>query len=140
MHIGFNRTDGLSVGVTYNISSYFWISVFYTGIINNPADIAEKDKKSLAEIYQVSDLGKSTVEYIKKQTKYMTAIGAAALVLIALIPIILGGIYGLTRISFLGTSIIITVGVILDTRKVIQTEMQQGVYIEQMKKGGLFHA
>jgi hypothetical protein len=70
----------------------------------------------------------------------MTAIGAAALVLIALIPIILGGIYGLTRISFLGTSIIITVGVILDTRKVIQTEMQQGVYIEQMKKGGLFHA
>ena len=46
----------------------------------------------------------------------------------------------MTRISFLGTSIIITVGVILDTRKVIQTEMQQGVYIEQMKKGGLFHA
>lgn len=128
-----------SVGVIIYIALIFGFSYFYTGITNNPADIAEKIKKAGGNISGIRP-GKSTVEYIKKQTKYMTAIGAAALVLIALIPIILGGIYGLTRISFLGTSIIITVGVILDTRKVIQTEMQQGVYIEQMKKGGLFHA
>lgn len=128
-----------SVGVIIYIALIFGFSYFYTGITINPADIAEKIKKAGGNISGIRP-GKSTVEYIKKQTKYMTAIGAAALVLIALIPIILGGIYGLTRISFLGTSIIITVGVILDTRKVIQTEMQQGVYIEQMKKGGLFHA
>lgn len=128
-----------SVGVIIYIALIFGFSYFYTGITINPADIAEKIKKAGGNISGIRP-GKSTVEYIKKQTKHMTAIGAAALVLIALIPIILGGIYGLTRISFLGTSIIITVGVILDTRKVIQTEMQQGVYIEQMKKGGLFHA
>lgn len=134
------RTDGLFSWCNHiYIALIFGFSYFYTGITINPADIAEKIKKAGGNISGIRP-GKSTVEYIKKQTKYMTAIGAAALVLIALIPIILGGIYGLTRISFLGTSIIITVGVILDTRKVIQTEMQQGVYIEQMKKGGLFHA
>lgn len=72
--------------------------------------------------------------------KYTIAIGAVALIIIATVPALLTGIWHVNGISFLGTSIIITVGVILDTKKQIQTESLQTNYTEKIKKGGLFGA
>lgn len=71
--------------------------------------------------------------------KYMTALGAAALTIIAMVPIILSGVWGIYSISFLGTSIIITVGVILETKKILEMELKKDEYHQMVHRGGLFH-
>lgn len=61
--------------------------------------------------------GTDTIQYINDTVKKTIALGALGLSVIAFVPIILGGVFGLSNISFLGTSIIIVVSVILETKK-----------------------
>ena len=51
---------------------------------------------------------------------------------------IVSGLTGLSRLSFFGTSIIITVSVILETKKLILSKTQENYYMNRVKKGGLF--
>ena len=67
--------------------------------------------------------GKPTADYIKRQMKYTIFIGAIALSVIAMVPIVVGGLFNIPRVSFLGTSIIIVCGVCLELRKTITSEM-----------------
>lgn len=60
------------------------------------------------------------------------------LCIIAIIPFIVSGLTGLSRLSFFGTSIIITVSVILETKKLILSKTQENYYMNRVKKGGLF--
>ena len=82
--------------------------------------------------------GSSTAEYLRKQMKYLIAIGSFCLCIIAIIPFIVSGLTGLSRLSFFGTSIIITVSVILETKKLILSKTQENYYMNRVKKGGLF--
>ena len=68
--------------------------------------------------------GKPTSEYITRQMKYTIFIGAIALSIIAMVPIVLGGLLNIPHVSFLGTSIIIVCGVCLELRKTITAEMK----------------
>lgn len=84
----------------------FAFSYFYTEITMNPEEIANNIKKSGGNIAGIR-AGSSTAEYLRKQMKYLIAIGSFCLCIIAIIPFIVSGLTGLSRLSFFGTSIII---------------------------------
>ena len=66
--------------------------------------------------------GKPTVEYLTKILNHIIFIGACALIIIQLVPIIVNGCFG-ASVSFGGTSLIIIVSVILETLKQIESQM-----------------
>ena len=67
--------------------------------------------------------GIETEKYLKKKMKYLVLIGAIVISCIVLVPIIITGISGLSSLSFGSTSLIIVVGVILETPKALSTEL-----------------
>ena len=66
--------------------------------------------------------GKATVDYLNSILTYIIFIGAVGLCIVAVIPIFFNGYFG-ANVSFGGTSIIIVVGVILETIKQIQSQL-----------------
>ena len=117
----------------------FGFAYFYTEITFNPIEVANNIQKAGGTISGIRP-GKSTAEYLRSQMKYMIAIGAIALCFIALLPMVISGTLGLNNLSFLGTSIIITVGVILETKKLLETKTHGSIYMNRINKGGLFRA
>ena len=67
--------------------------------------------------------GKPTSDYLTNILNYIIFIGACGLLVVAIIPIILSGIFTVSRLSFSGTSLIIIAGVILETLKAIEAQM-----------------
>lgn len=94
---------------------------FYTAIIFNPYEIANNMKKNGGFIPGIRP-GKPTVEYFTSILNRIVFIGATLLGIIAVAPIILGAATDL-KISFGGTSLIIVVGVCLDTMKQIEAQL-----------------
>ena len=72
--------------------------------------------------------GKPTSDFISKILSKITLIGALFLALIALLPIIFGALTGMHNMSLGGTSIIILVGVALDTVKQMESQMMMRHY------------
>ena len=66
--------------------------------------------------------GKPTTDYLNKVLKYIIFIGAVGLTIVCIIPIIISGVFG-ANISFGGTSLIIIVGVVIETLKKIESMM-----------------
>ena len=66
--------------------------------------------------------GKPTSDYLTKILNYIVFIGAVGLTIVAVIPIFFNGIFN-ANVSFGGTSIIIIVGVIIETLKQIESQM-----------------
>ena len=66
--------------------------------------------------------GKPTQEYLEQILSYLIFIGAAGLVIVAVIPFFFNGVFG-ANVSFGGTSLIIVVGVVLETLKQIESRM-----------------
>ena len=61
--------------------------------------------------------------FLNNMLNHLIIIGAVGLTIIALLPIILSGIFNITRLSFMGTSLIIIVNVVLETAKSIESKM-----------------
>ena len=66
--------------------------------------------------------GKPTSDYLAKILKYIIFIGAIGLIIVAVIPIFFNGVFG-ASVSFGGTSLIIVVGVVLETIKQIEAQL-----------------
>ncbi len=66
--------------------------------------------------------GKPTVDYLTKVLNSIIFIGAVGLSIVAVIPIFFSGAFG-ANVSFGGTSLIIIVGVVLETLKQIESQM-----------------
>ncbi len=66
--------------------------------------------------------GKPTTEYLTKILNYIIFIGAVGLVIVAVIPYFFNGVFG-ADVSFGGTSIIIVVGVVLESIKQVESQM-----------------
>ena len=66
--------------------------------------------------------GKPTQEYLENILNYIIFIGAAGLTIVAVSPFFCNGVFG-ANVSFGGTSIIIVVGVVLETLKQIESRM-----------------
>ena len=94
---------------------------FYTSITFNPMEIANNMKKNGGFVPGIRP-GKPTVDYLAKILKYVIFIGAVGLVIVQVIPFFFNGVFG-ASVSFAGTSLIIIVGVILETIKQIESQM-----------------
>ena len=98
-----------------------FFAYFYTSITFNPLEVADNMKKQGGFIPGIRP-GKPTVDYLTNVLNYIIFIGAAGLTIVAVIPFFFNGLFG-ANVSFGGTSIIIIVGVILETLKQIESMM-----------------
>jgi len=110
-----------------------FFTYFYTSIIFNPVDLAENLKKQGGFIPGVKP-GAKTAEYIDDVVSKITLPGAIFLTLIALLPIFIGQILNMP-FNFGGTSLLIVVGVALDTLTQMQQHLLLRKYDGFMKKG-----
>ena len=110
-----------------------FFTYFYTSIIFNPVDIAENLKKQGGFIPGVKP-GAKTAEYIDEIVTKVTLPGAIFLTLIALLPIWLSRLVNVP-FTFGGTSLLIVVGVALDTLQQMQQHLLLRKYDGFMKKG-----
>jgi len=112
-----------------------FFTYFYTSIIFNPIDLAENLKKQGGFIPGVKP-GAKTAEYIDQVVSRITLPGAIFLTLIALLPIWISGLINVP-FAFGGTSLLIVVGVALDTLAQMQQHLLLRKYDGFMKKGRL---
>lgn len=110
-----------SIGLIVYIVLVIAFAYFYTSITFNPLEIADNMKKQGGFIPGIRP-GKPTSDYLTKILNYIIFIGAVGLVIVAVIPIFFEGAFN-ASISFGGTSLIIIVGVIIETLKQIESRM-----------------
>lgn len=117
-----NPSDPLSsIGLIVYIAMIIFFAYFYTSITFNPIEVADNMKKQGGFIPGIRP-GKPTQEYLEKLLNYIILIGAIGLTIVSVLPIIFNGVFG-ASVSFGGTSLIIIVGVILETLKQIESQM-----------------
>jgi preprotein translocase subunit SecY len=105
-----------------------FFAYFYTAITFNPDEVADNMKKYGGFIPGIR-AGRPTAEYLDYVISRITAPGSVYLAIVALIPTMLFILLGIsTNIPFGGTSIIIVVGVGLETVKQIESQLQQRHY------------
>ncbi|MEQ8324637.1 MAG: preprotein translocase subunit SecY [Vicingaceae bacterium] len=145
---GFANTDSLS-GLAAIFSDYtgFWYNLvfavmvvaftyFYTAVTVNPNQIAEDMKKNGGFIPGVKP-GRRTSEFIDNVLSRITLPGSIFLAMVAILPAF-AGIFGVTQQFaqfFGGTSLLIMVGVILDTLQQIESHLLMRHYDGLMKSG-----
>lgn len=117
---------------TWYLLSYFLLIIFfcyfYVSITFNPTDVADNMKKYGGFIPGIR-AGKPTADYLDYVLTRLTAPGSIYLGLIAVLPVFAFGFLGVANnFIFGGTSLLIMVGVGLDTVKQIQSQLQQRNY------------
>jgi preprotein translocase subunit SecY len=110
-----------SLGLLIYIALIIFFAYFYTSITFNPIEVANNMKKQGGFIPGIRP-GKPTTEYLTKVLNYIILIGAIGLIIVSIIPIFFAGVFN-ASVSFGGTSIIIIVGVIIETMKQIESQM-----------------
>ena len=111
-----------SIGLVIYIALLIMFAYFYTSITFNPLEVANNMKKQGGFIPGIRP-GKPTSDYLNKILNYIVFIGACGLIVIAIVPILASGLLNVSRISFSGTSLIIIVGVVLETIKAVESQM-----------------
>ena len=119
--------------ITYGFLIVFF-TYFYTAIIFNPIDLAENLKKQGGFIPGVKP-GARTAEYIDRVLTRVTLPGSVYLALIALVPFWIFDFFQINTFFFGGTSLLIVVGVGLDTVQQAQQLLMLRHYDGFMKKG-----
>ena len=110
-----------SIGLVVYIGLIIAFAYFYTSITFNPLEIANNMKQQGGFIPGIRP-GKPTSEYLTKILTYIVFIGAVGLSIVAFMPIFFSGVFN-ANVSFGGTSIIIIVGVVIETIKQIESQM-----------------
>lgn len=120
-----NWCDPENLKYSWGLLLYIVLTVafayFYTSITFNPMEIANNMKKNGGFIPGIRP-GKPTVDYLARILKYIIFIGAIGLVIVQVIPFFFNGWLG-ASVSFGGTSLIIVVGVVLETLKQVESQM-----------------
>ena len=110
-----------TLGAVIYVALLIIFAYFYTSITFNPMEVANNMKKQGGFIPGIRP-GRPTTEYLTKVLNYVVFIGAVALIIISLIPMVFSGAFS-AQVSFGGTSIIIIAGVILETIKQIDSQL-----------------
>ncbi len=98
-----------------------FFSYFYASLVVNPVDMSQNLKKMGASIPGIRP-GKTTSEYIERVLNRLTFLGAIFLGLVAIVPAAVEGATRVTTFQGLGaTSLLILVGVAIETAKQVQT-------------------
>lgn len=127
-------------GVTYSIVFFIicvFFTFFYTAIAINPKEMADTMKRQGGFIPGVRP-GKATVEFIDNILTKITLPGSIFLSLVAILPAIATGLLGVTpgfAMFYGGTSLLIIVGVALDTLQQIESHLMMRHYDGFMKTG-----
>lgn len=119
-----------TTGWVYSILYFFLIIVFayfYMTIQYNPIEMANNLRQNNGTIPGIRP-GKPTSDYIAKVLSKVTFIGSIFLAFIALMPIIFGASTGMSNLSIGGTSLLILVGVALETVKQLESQMMMRHY------------
>ena len=115
-------SDSWAYCVMYGLMIFFF-SWFYSTIQYDPVEIANNLKKNGGFIPGFRP-GKPTADFIKKVINKIVIFGAVYLAIVALMPIVAGNlIEGVKNLAIGGTSIIIVVGVALETVKALEAQM-----------------
>ena len=102
--------------------AYFYMSIQY-----NPMEMANNIRSQCGAIPGIRP-GKPTADFIMKVMSKLTLIGAFFLAFVALVPLIYGALTGMSALSMGGTSLIIMVGVALETVKQMEAQMMMRHY------------
>ena len=106
--------------IAYSLMILFF-SYFYASLISNPEDIAQNLKKMGSSIPGIRP-GKSTINYLEGVLNRLTLLGAIFLTFVAIVPTFVESATGVTTFQGFGaTSLLILVGVAIDTAKQVQT-------------------
>lgn len=146
---GFGDSDSLrGIAATFSNINGFWynftfaimimlFTYFYTAITINPSQMAEDMKKNGGFIPGVKP-GRKTVEFLDTIMSRITLPGSIFLALIAIMPAFarMGGVDSQWSQFFGGTSLLILVGVVLDTLQQIESHLLMRHYDGLMKSGG----
>jgi preprotein translocase subunit SecY len=112
---------GVWVYAVLNVMLIVAFNYFYTAITFNPVEVAENLKANGGFVPGIRP-GKATVDYLTRVMSRLAFVGAVFLAVIATLPTIVGQITGM-NIQFGGTSLLIAVGVALDTMKQLENQM-----------------
>ena len=132
----FGKPDGVLVSITNFLTTgaiypilYFLLIVgftyFYTSITFNPIEVSNNLKTNNGAIPGIRP-GRPTTEYISKVLSRLTLIGALCLGVIAVLPIVITMVMktvDISRLSLTGTSLLIVVGVALETVREVESQM-----------------
>jgi preprotein translocase subunit SecY len=136
-----SRTFGDMNSVSYNVLYFIMIvafTYFYTAITVRPTNMAEEMKKNSGFIPGIKP-GKKTAEYLDSIMSRITLPGSIFLGIVAILPAFARyfGVNQQFAQFFGGTSLLITVGVVLDTLQQIETHLMMHHYDGLMKSGKL---
>ena len=112
---------GAWIYASFNALLIIFFTYFYTSVTFNPMEVAGNMKANGGFIPGIRP-GKPTVEYLSKVMTRITFVGAIFLAIVAVMPTIIDAVTGL-GIRFGGTSLLIAVGVALDTMKQLENQM-----------------
>ena len=115
-----------SIGFVAYLLLIVFFAYFYTSITFNPREVAKNLNDRGGFIPGIRS-GKPTVEYLTKILNYIILIGAIGLIIVSVIPILANGLAG-ASVGFGGTSIIIIVGVILETLETLKSMVSERNY------------
>ena len=117
-----------------------FFAYFYTAVVFNPEDVANNMKKYGGFILGIRP-GKPTADYIERVMSRITLGGSLALAAVAVVPTVMSGLMNINTFYFGGTSVLIVVGVALDTVHQIEGQLlmrhYEGILKRRSKTGGL---
>lgn len=147
MFTSFNSTTSSAIGAAFSSITSFWYNLtygllvviftyFYTAITVNPTQMADDMKKNGGFIPGVKP-GRKTVEFLDTVMSRITLPGSIFLALVAILPAfaMIAGINNQFSYFFGGTSLLILVGVVLDTLQHIESHLLMRHYDGLMKSG-----
>jgi preprotein translocase subunit SecY len=120
-YLSTSGNPGVWVYSVLNILLTIFFTYFYTAIIFNPIEVADNMKANGGFIPGIRP-GRPTVEYLTRVMNRINFAGGIFLAAIATLPIIIGKFTAL-ELQFGGTSLLIAVGVALDTMKQLESQM-----------------
>jgi len=138
-NVGFMKSMASALGprgIWYNIIyviAIIFFTYFYTAVIFNPVDVAENLKKNGGYVPGIRP-GKATSEYLDKVLSRLTFLGAIYLCLVCVLPMFLTA-WANVPFYFGGTSILIVIGVGLDTMSQVESHLISRQYEGLLKTG-----
>lgn len=108
-----------SLGLLIYIVLVIFFAYFYTSVTFNPLEISNNMKKQGGFIPGIRP-GKPTTDYLTSVLNSIVFLGAIGMVIVCVVPIFFSGAFG-ADVSFSGTSLIIVVGVVIETLKQIES-------------------
>jgi preprotein translocase subunit SecY len=122
---GFSQTS-----VLYGVLYFFLVFVFtyfYTAVTFDPQALSENLQKNGAFVPGIRP-GSSTASYISKVLSRITLLGALFLGFIAVLPLIMQKVTGITSLAIGGTALLIVVSVVLDLIKKVDAQVSMREY------------